>query len=73
MPVPLVRRSRSPWCQGRLPDHLHLSVLHFEDLVPVVDMCQNEVQVPELAGPTQEIDAAAAKARTGRGVVPTAD
>jgi hypothetical protein len=36
-------------------------------------MSQNEVQVPKLTGPPQEIDAAAAKTGTGRSVSPTAD
>jgi hypothetical protein len=36
-------------------------------------MSQNEVQVPELTGPPQEIDAAAAKTRTRGSVTPTAD
>ena len=36
-------------------------------------MSQNEVQVAELARPPQEVDAAAAKARTRRSVAPTAD
>jgi hypothetical protein len=36
-------------------------------------MSQNEIQVPKLTGPPQEIDAAAAKARAGRSVAPTAD
>jgi hypothetical protein len=73
MPVPVVRRSRSPWRQGRLVNHLYLSFLNLEDLSPVVDMSHNEVKVPELAGPAQEIDAAAAKAGTRRRVVPTVD
>jgi hypothetical protein len=73
MPVPVVRRSRPPWRQGRLVNHLYLSFLNFEDLAPVVDMSHNEVQVPELAGPAQEIDAAASKACTWRRVVPTVD
>jgi len=36
-------------------------------------MSQNEVQVPKLTGAPQEIDAAAAKTRTGRSVAPTAN
>ncbi len=36
-------------------------------------MSQDEVQVPELAGPPQEVDAAAAKARARGSVAPTAD
>ena len=73
MRVPVVRRSRPPWRQGRLVNHLYLSFLNFEDLAPVVDMSHNEVQVPELAGPAQEIHATAAKACTRRRVVPTVD
>ena len=71
--VPLVRSPRAPLCQGRLLDHFHLSVPNFEDLAPIVDMSQNEVQVPELAGPAQEIDAAAVKTRTRLCTVPAAD
>jgi hypothetical protein len=54
-------------------DDLHLSVPNFENLPTIVDMSQNEVQVPKLTGPPQEIDAAAAKTRTRRRVAPTAD
>jgi hypothetical protein len=59
--------------QGRLLDHFHLSFPNFEDLAPIVDMSQNEVQVPELARPAQEVDAATVQASTGLCAMPTVD
>jgi hypothetical protein len=53
--------------------YFHLSVPNLENFPPVVDMSQNEVQVSELARPSQEVDAAAAKTCTGRSLAPTVD
>ena len=72
-PAHKLRSPRAPSRAGWYLNYLYLSVQNFENLPTVVDMSQNEVQVPKLTGPPQEIDAAAAKTGTGRSVSPTAD
>ena len=48
----------------------YFAVAKLEDLVQIIDMRQDEIQVVELPGSPQEIDAAAGQACVRRGVTP---